>query len=60
MNPTLLLKLVETYFQLLPHARGDMGGVLSSAMRLVEAVTGNAQKTEQVSKATRTKVQRML
>jgi hypothetical protein len=34
------------------YARGDMGGVLSSAMGLVKAATGNAQKAEQISKAT--------
>ena len=32
-------------------------GVLSSAIGLVEAVTGNAQKVEQITEATRTKVQ---
>ena len=38
------------------YARGDMGGVLRSAMGLVKAATGSAniQKAEQVAKATRT------
>ena len=38
------------------YARGDMGGVLRSAMGLVKTATGgaNAQKAGQVSKATRT------
>ena len=38
------------------YARGDMGGVLSSAMGLVKTATGNAQaqKAEQITKATRT------
>jgi len=38
------------------YARGDMGGVLRSAMGLVKTATGgaNAQKAEKVSKATRT------
>ena len=36
------------------YARGDMGGVLSSAMGLVKAATGNSQKAEQITKATRT------
>ena len=38
------------------YARGDMGGVLRSAMGLVKTATGsaNAQKAEQISKATRT------
>ena len=31
-----------------------MGGVLSSAMGLVKAATGNAQRAEQISRATRT------
>ena len=38
------------------YARGDMGGVLRSAMGLVKTATGGAhsQKAEQVTKATRT------
>jgi metacaspase-1 len=38
------------------YARGDMGGVLRSAMGLVKTATGSAhsQKAEQVTKATRT------
>jgi metacaspase-1 len=31
-----------------------MGGVLSSAMGLVKVATGNAQRAEQITKATRT------
>ena len=38
------------------YARGDMGGVLRSAMGLVKTATGSAstQKAEQVAKTTRT------
>ena len=38
------------------YARGDMGGVLRSAMGFVKTATGgaNAQRAEKVSKATRT------
>jgi metacaspase-1 len=38
------------------YARGDMGGVMRSAMGLVKTATGhnNAQKAEQITKATRT------
>ena len=48
------------------YARGDMSGVLRSAMGLVKTATGGAssQKAEQVAKATRTSpadvVRRML
>ncbi|KAF8806293.1 hypothetical protein BYT27DRAFT_7191621 [Phlegmacium glaucopus] len=36
------------------YARGDMGGVLQSAMGLVKVATGNAQKADKLAKATRT------
>ena len=36
------------------YARGDMGGVLSSAMGLVKNVSGNAQKAEKIARETRT------
>ncbi|KAF5321346.1 hypothetical protein D9619_000540 [Psilocybe cf. subviscida] len=36
------------------YARGDMGGVLKSAMGFVKTATGNTQKAEKLSKATRT------
>jgi hypothetical protein len=43
-----LLSAVTSY------ARGDMGGVFKSAMGLVKTATGNTQKAEKISKATRT------
>jgi hypothetical protein len=36
------------------YARGDMGGVFNSAIGLVKTATGNTQKAEKLSKATRT------
>jgi hypothetical protein len=36
------------------YARGDMGGVLRSAMGLVKTASGNNAKAEQITKATRT------
>jgi hypothetical protein len=36
------------------YARGDMGGVFKSAIGLVKTATGNTQKAEKLSKATRT------
>ncbi|PPQ68304.1 hypothetical protein CVT25_001392 [Psilocybe cyanescens] len=43
-----LLSAVSSY------ARGDMGGVFKSAMGLVKTATGNTQKAEKITKATRT------
>ncbi|KAG6879553.1 Ca(2+)-dependent cysteine protease [Termitomyces sp. T32_za158] len=43
-----LLSAVTSY------ARGDMGGVLKSAMGLMKTVTGNQDKANQYAKATRT------
>ncbi|KDR73066.1 hypothetical protein GALMADRAFT_252495 [Galerina marginata CBS 339.88] len=43
-----LLSAVTSY------ARGDMGGVFKSAMGLVKTATGNTQKAEKLTKATRT------
>ncbi|KAF9478415.1 peptidase C14 [Pholiota conissans] len=43
-----LLSAVTSY------ARGDMGGAFKSAMGLVKTATGNTQKAEKLSKATRT------
>ncbi|KAG6813410.1 Ca(2+)-dependent cysteine protease [Tricholoma furcatifolium] len=43
-----LLSAVTSY------ARGDMSGVLQSAMGLVKTVTGGAQKAERIARATKT------
>ena len=43
-----LLSAVTSY------ARGDMGGVFKSAMGIVKTATGNTQKAEKLTKATRT------
>ncbi|TFK45832.1 peptidase C14 [Heliocybe sulcata] len=43
-----LLSAVSSY------ARGDMGGVLSSAMGIFKTATGNGKKAEQYARATRT------
>lgn len=36
------------------YAKGDMSGVFKSAMGLVKTATGNTQKAEKISRATRT------
>ena len=36
------------------YAKGDMGGVLKSAMGLMKTASGNTQKAEAYSRATRT------
>ena len=36
------------------YARGDMGGVLQSAMSIFKTASGNTQKAEQITKTTRT------
>ena len=36
------------------YARHDMGGVLRSAMGVVKTASGNSQKADQITKATRT------
>ncbi|KAH9482358.1 Metacaspase-1 [Psilocybe cubensis] len=43
-----LLSAVSSY------AKGDMGGVFKSAMGLVKTATGNTQKADKITKATRT------
>lgn len=43
-----LLSAVTSY------ARGDMSGVFKSAMGLVKTATGNTQKAERITKATKT------
>jgi hypothetical protein len=43
-----LLSAVTSY------ARGDMGGVFKSAMGIVKTATGNTQKADKLTKATRT------
>jgi len=43
-----LLSAVSSY------RRGDMGGVFKSAMGLVKTASGNTQKAEKLTKATRT------
>jgi len=54
-EPNLLAEVGRDVFSAATsYARGDMGGVLSSAMGLVKAATGNAQKAEQITRATRT------